>query len=171
MKRTPLMHVLLALLLAAAAWAGCEDDGARRIRLVVDADPALREGVAGVTVSLAASRPEEGKFCSPVLRSFDLEGKARFPLVVYYVIGEQYDAWFAARVVYEGGDGRTLYGRETVRAITDLRNQEIRITYEPACEDRACPAGQQCVGGACEDIHQPSVFDDDTMIDAGTACQ
>jgi hypothetical protein len=156
--------LLIGLLLA--AFASCEKDE-KKIRLVVDSELEAPGVVDGIEVRIAASETDEGMICSPARKEF---ADVDFPVIVYYVIGPRFDAWFAARVTFLK-DGGEVYVRETVRPVTDVTTQEIRITFEAACLGMECPEGQQCAAGACEDTYQPSVFDDPSIeVDASVSC-
>jgi len=157
--------LLAGLLLAASA--GCEKDE-KKIRLVIDSELPSPDVVDRIEVRIAASETDEGSICVPARREFSDPG---FPVIIYYVIGARFDAWFAARVTFFK-ESSVVYVRDVIRPITDLTTQEIRITFEAACRDMDCPEGQQCVSGICSDTYQPPVFDDPSIeVDAAAACE
>jgi hypothetical protein len=162
--KTGVPWVLAGLLLAASV--ACEKDE-KKIRLVVDSEVPWPDEVDGVEIRVAASETDEGSICAPARREFN---DADFPVIVYYVIGPRFDAWFAARVTFSK-DGGPVYVRDVIRPVTGILTQEIRVTFEAACLDVACPEGQQCLAGVCEDTHQPSVFDDPSIaVDTSVSC-
>jgi len=156
----------LTVFLILAAAAGCEKDE-KKIRLVIDSELPSPEVVDAVEVRIAASETDEGSICAPAARTFS---GPDFPVIVYYVVGPRFDAWFAARVSFSK-EGSAIYVRDVIRPITDVTTQEIRITFESACRDLDCPAGQQCEAGVCADTYAPSVFDDPAIeVDTAVTC-
>lgn len=149
--------------------AGCEKDNDMKIRLVIDCELQSPEEVDEVKISITASETENGKVCKPANKTFAMGSNYEFPLIVYYVVGSRYSEWFAARVIFFH-DGTPLYTREVIRPVTEVKTQEIHVTFESSCIDKSCEPSQQCISGVCEDVRQPSPFDNPDIIDMDVTC-
>jgi hypothetical protein len=156
-----------ALLLASAACAEQSDE--RRVRLVLDSEPAIPAAADEVIVEVTASRTEAGNTCLPAVHVFPLAAAWDLPIEIAYVPGPRYDEWVAFRVTWRRS-GRDVARRVAISAFPDEGIRELPLLLETACLSRSCGAGEQCDAGMCVPLPSPDPFDPG-LRDAGQACE
>jgi len=169
--------VLLVAALALLA-SGCGDEeGSRRVRLVlvVGADVPDRDGIDEIEVTLTASRTDGTEalaLCEPATCRFPTAGGLQ-PVVVDFHRGSTYTALALFRVSWLSA-GTPRATREMAIPWPDSGTREVRLELRAACEDFGCGAGLQCLldgdDAVCAAVPFPHAFDERTWVDEGVPC-
>ncbi|MBI5489489.1 MAG: hypothetical protein HY905_19305 [Deltaproteobacteria bacterium] len=168
--------LLLAALAALASGCG-DDDGTRRVRLVlaVGADVPDRDGIDEIEVTLTASRTDGTEalaLCEPTTCRFPTAGGLQ-PVVVDFHRGSTYAALALFRVSWLSA-GTPRASRELAIPWPDSGTREVRLELRAACEDLGCGPGLQCLlvddNAVCAAVPFPRAFDERTWVDDGVPC-
>lgn len=171
-------RTLLAAVVAAAIVASACDgnDGGRRLRLVVDVEPGIRDTIDEVEVTLTSSRtdpPARLELCEPRSCVFPARGGEALPIVVDFHGGPEFGRLALFRIDWRSG-GTPVARREIAAPWPASGKADLRATLSEACRAAGCFPDRQCLvrDGAteCVDFQFPWAFDDPGFVVSGAGC-